>query len=114
MNMRPYKSSFNFGQNLKVLRKKRGLTQLELAEKVGLTLRAISYYETENKYPPTALLSAISRTLEVSMEELLGVKKLPDLPKNGRVWRKFKTIEIMTPRKQRQVFDFIRLVKNQK
>jgi transcriptional regulator with XRE-family HTH domain len=112
--MRPYTSTFDFGKNLKILRKKRGITQSELAEKAGLTLRAISYYETENKYPPTVLLSAISRVLEISMEELLGVKKLPELPKNGRVWNKFKTIETMSPRKQKQVFDFIHLVKNQK
>ncbi len=105
---------FQFGKQLRELRRRQGLTQKELGDLVGVSLRVIFYYENETEYPPSHILEGLSKTLKVSTDGLLGIKKLPELPKNGRVWRKFKMVETMLPRKQRQVFDFIRLVKNQK
>ncbi len=41
----------SFAENLKKLRKARGLTQAELAEKIGLNKRAVIYYEAGGHYP---------------------------------------------------------------
>ena len=40
-----------FGERLKVLRKRKGLSQQEVADRVGITLRAYAAYETKNIRP---------------------------------------------------------------
>lgn len=43
----------SFGAKLKQLREDRGLTQTELADKLGVTLKTISNYETKGTRPRT-------------------------------------------------------------
>lgn len=40
-----------FGEKLRDLRRKNGLTQAELAEKAGISLRTVNYYESCKTYP---------------------------------------------------------------
>ena len=95
------KKNESFGQRLAELRKLRGLTQVQLAEKLGSTQRAITYYENEADYPPVATIVELARLLSVSTDELLGVKinkpsqDLVDIsndPELRRLWRKFQQI----------------------
>lgn len=104
------KSQFNFGKRLKELRKREGLTQQELGDKINVSARVILYYENETKYPPSHILIDLAKALNVTVEDLLGVKNMPKNPVDGKVWKKFKIVEKMTPSQQRQVFDFIKLV----
>jgi len=62
-------------QQLKNLRKKRGLTQVQLAEKVGLTQNAIAAYEQGKVHIVDVTLIDIAKSLSVSVDELLGLKK---------------------------------------
>lgn len=43
--------TMKFGEKLRDLRQESGLTQAELAEKAGISLRTISYYESGTTYP---------------------------------------------------------------
>ena len=61
-------------RQLKLLRKKRGLTQSELANKVGLTLTAIAAYEVGRVHIADVTLVDIAKALNVSADELLGLK----------------------------------------
>ena len=61
-------------RQLKTLRKKRGLTQDQLAEKVGLTQAAISSYESGRIRILDVILIDIAKALNISADELLGVK----------------------------------------
>jgi transcriptional regulator with XRE-family HTH domain len=63
-----------FGERLQVIRKARGLTQVQLAEAAEATQRAVSYYETEAGFPPAPAVIALARALKVTTDELLGVK----------------------------------------
>lgn len=54
-----------FGANLAMFRKLRGLTQEELAGKVGVSAQAVSKWEN-GSYPDGALLPNISKCLDVS------------------------------------------------
>ena len=63
-----------FGKRLFALRKTRGLTQVQLAEALGTTQRVISYYETEAELPPSTAIIPLARVLEVSTDELLGLR----------------------------------------
>ena len=65
--------------NIKRIRKDRGLSQVELAERAGLSRGAIQGYES-GKFtpkPPTALL--IAGALECSVIDLYGVKENKEL-----------------------------------
>jgi len=61
-----------FSRNLKKYRKERGLSQRELAELSGLTLRMISYYENEASKPPIDNITAIAKALNVRINDLIG------------------------------------------
>ena len=52
-------------------RKEMNLTQKELAEKLNVTDKAVSKWETGNGAPDISLLTTLARTLDVSVIELL-------------------------------------------
>lgn len=64
----------SFGENLKNIRKQRGVTQEELAEILGVSRQAISKWESDSGYPETQKLLVISKTLQVSIDYLLNDK----------------------------------------
>lgn len=54
------------------IRKMKGLSQSDLAERVGVTQGYISHLETGRKeYPSIRVLSRIATTLDVALNELL-------------------------------------------
>jgi len=57
---------------LRDLRKKHGLSQDELAEKLFVTRQAVSRWETGKTVPNTETLKLISKTFGVSINALLG------------------------------------------
>ena len=62
----------SFGENLKNVRKQRGVTQEELAEILGVSRQAISKWESDSGYPETEKLLVISNTLNISIDYLLN------------------------------------------
>ncbi len=61
-----------FGEKLKEERKKRGLTQQMLADIVGVSLRTIAGYESENRYPRTReLYHKLAEAVAVDVNYLL-------------------------------------------
>ena len=61
----------DFGKNLNSLRKLKGWTQTELADKLGVTNQAISKWENGDSFPDTALLIPLSELFGVSVDYLL-------------------------------------------
>lgn len=57
-----------------MIRKEKGLTQVELAEKLGVQQSTISHIENELRDPSVELLFKLAEALEVSVEELVGKK----------------------------------------
>ena len=60
------------GQNILDLRKKNGLSQEQLGEKVNVTRQTISNWELDETTPNTEQLKALSKALDVSVDELIG------------------------------------------
>ena len=67
-----------FGSFVSSLRKAKGYTQKELAEKLYISDKAVSKWEVGASLPDTALLVPLSELLGVSVTELLMCGKLPD------------------------------------
>jgi DNA-binding XRE family transcriptional regulator/desulfoferrodoxin (superoxide reductase-like protein) len=59
------------GQTIKSLREKKGLTQAELADKLGVSSKAVSKWETAKGLPDIALIESIAMALSVSVMELI-------------------------------------------
>lgn len=57
--------------NLKVARVKKGLTQKELAELIGVSPSTINRIETGKQIPKVDMLLKLAEILEASAEELL-------------------------------------------
>src|SRR3990172_3130834 len=80
----------DFRNRLTALRKEQGLTQTQLGEKVGVSCRVIAYYEGETVYPPAHLIEPLAKALNISTDELLGVKAIKQQrdPKQAALWRR--------------------------
>ena len=63
------------GQRLARLRKERGYTQVELAEKIGIIQAIVSDYERDRVRMHAEMVSRVALALNVSTDELLGVSR---------------------------------------
>ena len=63
-----------FGATISALRKEKGLTQLELAQQMGVTDKAVSKWERNLSFPDVASLPKLAEVLGTSVDELLEVK----------------------------------------
>ena len=70
-----------FASNLSFLRKKKGLTQAEVATALGLKRNTFSNYETTHSEPDLNTLEKIASFFDISMDELISL----DLSKGGLV-----------------------------
>ena len=60
------------GTMIKQLREKRGLTQLQLAERMNVSDKAVSKWETGRGYPDITLIEPLAKVLGVSVIELFS------------------------------------------
>ncbi len=65
----------SIGEMIASLRKKKGMTQNELAEKMNVTDKAVSKWERDLSCPDINTISKLADILDVSVEELLKTKK---------------------------------------
>ena len=61
--------------NLEMIRKKRGLTQMELAGRLNIRQSTISNIETGIRAPSLRLLCKLAEALGVTVDELINGKK---------------------------------------
>ena len=63
-----------FGATISALRREKGMTQLELAQQMGVTDKAVSKWERNLSFPDVASLPKLAEVLGTSVDELLEVK----------------------------------------
>ena len=63
-----------FQDNLKALRKKKGITQEELAARLNVVRQTVSKWEKGLSVPDSELLIKLAEILEVPVSRLLGSK----------------------------------------
>lgn len=73
----------DFGSTLKAQRLSKGMTQAQLAQKLGITKSVISAYETGLRLPSYDVLIHIARIFNVSTDYLLGVENKQTLDLSG-------------------------------
>ena len=70
-------------------RKESGLTQQALADRLGLTNKAVSKWETGDGLPDITILPALAENLGVTVDELLAGERRPKTPEVGEQTRKY-------------------------
>ncbi|MGG0777433.1 helix-turn-helix domain-containing protein [Bacillus rugosus] len=78
----------SFGHKLKNLRKQRGLTQKELAEKLFLSQSSITRFEKDEILPTSETLSKIANYFDISIDFLLD-RPQPPQKKNSNLEKAF-------------------------
>ena len=77
------------GENIRVYRKKKDLTQEEFAEMLGVTYQSVSRWENGNTYPDIELLPVIANILKITMDELMGMS---DIEKENRATEAYDSL----------------------
>lgn len=63
------------GKTIRKYRKEIGITQEEMAKRLGVTTPAVNKWENENSYPDITLLAPIARLLGISLDTLLSFQE---------------------------------------
>ena len=66
------------GAFLKQLRKENNMTQEQLGERIGVTNKTVSRWETGNYMPPVECLELLSDIYQISINEILAGERLAD------------------------------------
>ena len=64
------------GVTIRQLREERGLTQAELAERIGVSSKTVSKWETAKGLPDISLLQPLAKALGISVIELMNGEKI--------------------------------------
>lgn len=74
-----------FGDKIKAARKVRGMTQRELADAVGVTIRTIQLYETNDRQPKNATaIVKLARALHMDVNYFLSPEELAQVEEQER------------------------------
>ena len=72
-----------FGEKIKAFRMSRGLSQVDLAGKLGVTKQSVSNWENENIMPSIDMLIKIAEFFSVTTDFLLGLSEKHSLNTDG-------------------------------
>jgi len=97
-----------FGSRLLAARRARGMTQTQLAEAIGSTQKAISYYEATGGNPSADIITKIARAVGATSDDLLGLSDdtegaEPDGTDERRVWKRFRQLMLLPEKDRRAV-----------
>lgn len=67
-----------FGENLRAIRRKKNISQEELAETLNVSRQAVSRWEQNNGYPEMEKMIALSKLLNVTLDNLVSEHKIAD------------------------------------
>lgn len=99
----------SFGRRLARLRKAKGYTQVELAEKMGIIQVLVSDYELDKLRPYHDMVARFAQALDVSADELLGLKPSKhngDAP-SLKILRRVKKIDALPATQQKFILKTI-------
>ena len=73
----------SMGDMISTLRKEKGMTQKDLADRLSITDKAVSKWERNLAFPDTATIPGLAEILGISVEELMNAKFIPETGHKG-------------------------------
>jgi transcriptional regulator with XRE-family HTH domain len=99
-----------FGQRLAAARERAGISQRELAEKLGTDQQRVAYWERHaTGFRSDTMLAQVAEILGVSADELLGrpaPRRVAAKP-SGRARQIFDAVSRLPRRQQEKIFDIL-------
>jgi transcriptional regulator with XRE-family HTH domain len=108
LKLPPIHTGETIGRRLARLRKERGFTQVEVAEKIGIIQSLVSSYENDVLKLSAEMAVRFARALGVSTDDLLEIKKTkPSVKPSRKVLRRLESIESLPSHQQQTVLKTI-------
>lgn len=101
-------SKIYFKTNLEFLRKSKGWTQLDLANKLGVTIGVISHWEKGIRQPKMEMIGTIADLFGVGADLLFKDLRLEQNPKENEL---INNVKLLSPEEQEKVLTMIDLIK---
>jgi transcriptional regulator with XRE-family HTH domain len=109
--MKKSNTNDQLGKNIKLFRKQKGFTQVELAKALGCSQTIITAYEKGLKKPSVDMLAKLADVLGSSTDRILASNNNPaktsEKIKNPKLWKKFEQINTLPDTDKRTVFRMI-------
>ena len=98
-----------FGERLVAAREAAGLSQKDLADKLGISQRALSWWEREPVALKPEQMAALAEALNVSADYLLGreTKKKRGSGPTGRAQKVFEAVSSLPRHQQKKIIDVV-------
>ncbi len=98
-------SSKEIGARIATLRKQKGITQKELAEKIGVTRTMVTDYECGRVRLYDEILARLATVLECPTDMILGLKPIPntDSTPQLKITRRMRELEKLPEIKQKAI-----------
>ena len=101
------------GQRIAKFRKEQNLTQVQLAEILGIAQQTMAHYEGGSLRIAVVLLRPLAKTLDVSFEDLID-EPVPDVKKkrgpSSKLQQQIQKVQKLPRTKQKFVIDMIETV----
>lgn len=100
----------SLGERIARLRREHGITQVQLAEALGVSQQTMQSYEVGRRRIPVSALPVVAQTLSVSLEELFGQSKPVGRSKRGpasKLEQHLERISALPKPRQRAVIEVI-------
>jgi transcriptional regulator with XRE-family HTH domain len=98
------------GARIAQLRKEQGITQVQLAETLGVSQQTVNAYEMGHRRVPVSALSVLATALAISLEELIGTPQPAGAKKRGpapKLLQQVERIQRLPKAQQRFVMQMI-------
>lgn len=98
------------GQRIATLRKEQGITQVQLAEALGIAQQTLAHYEVGRLRVAAGTLPTLAKVLSVTIEELLGEESKLGKGKRGpapKLQQQLEQIAQLPKAKQRFVMEML-------
>ena len=96
------------GKRTAKLRKEMGLTQVQLAEALGISQQLMAAYEAGARKTPASMIPKLAKIFAVPLEQLMGMEQLP--AKRGPVstlQQQIEQITLMPRAKQKFIIEML-------
>ncbi len=89
------------------IRKENGLTQKQLADKIGVSNATISKWETAKGFPDISLLAPLADALNISVSEILAGEKLESTEKSDDLLSDLVDISLIERNRKTRIHNWI-------
>ena len=96
-----------FGKRLANIRKEKGLSQKELAQKINVSWRILSDYERGKARLNDKIIYKIAIALNISADEILGIKGIHNKSTSLKIMRRVKKLKELSPLTQKKILSIL-------